>query len=366
MFSEKTKRAIKIIAFLGFGVLLMYLLFQSQMDSLRSSYEKAHPGANFSAFGWLRDQFGRCSTIGLFGIAMVFAISNFSRALRWNMLIRPLGYYPRLINSFFAIKIGYMVNCAIPRAGEIARPATLYRYDKIPMNKLMGTMAVDRILDVVCTLALIGLAVLLQGATVLEYLRANMGKGDAQQKSLLANPYILAMLIIGAVFGILTIIFWNKIVNSTIGQKTLALAKGFWDGVAAVGKLERPWLFVFHTIFIWFMFYMMMFVSLKAFPPTVNFTLSQTLVVFVFSTFGILVPSPGGAGSFHFFVMEALVLYGISSEDAFAFANIQFIVVTLSNVFFGLMGYGVLPIYNRLYPAKETPTEDLTKETAGA
>ena len=295
----------------------------------------------------------------LFVILMAFMISNISRALRWNQLIEPLGYQPKTFNTFFATMIGYMVNLALPRAGEIAKPATVTQYEKIPLEKLVGTIVVDRTFDVLMLLLVTGITFLTQFNYLYGFLF-----GEAQPKVECLHPIVeqtdsfvipwLLLFQIGIAVGILTVIIiaaqWKVIKQTAIAQKVLALIKSFAAGLQTVFQLKSPGLFVFHTLTIWLMYYLMLYLCFFAYGPTQNLSPMAALLAFTFGTFGMVIPSPGGMGTYQIAVTAALVIYGVAEADAFAFSNIMFFTITLfGNVSFGLLAYLVLPIYNRGY-----------------
>lgn len=295
----------------------------------------------------------------LFVILMAFMISNLSRALRWNQLIEPLGYQPKTFNTFFATMIGYMVNLALPRAGEIAKPATVTKYEKIPLEKLVGTIVVDRTFDVLMLLIVTGLTFLTQFTYLYDFLF-----GEAQPKVECLHPIVeqtdnfvipwLLLFQIGIGVGILVVIIiaarWKVIKETALAQKVLTLIKSFGAGLQTVFKLKSPALFILHTLIIWLMYYLMLYLCFFAYGPTQNLSPMAALLAFTFGTFGMVIPSPGGMGTYQIAVTAALVIYGVAEADAFAFSNIMFFTITLfGNVSFGLLAYLVLPIYNRGY-----------------
>ena len=131
-------------------------------------------------------------------------------------------------------------------------------------------------------------------------------------------------------------------------QRILDMAKGFLQGILSVKKVSNLPLFILYTIGIWFLYYCMMYFSFFTFDATSHLGYTAALIVFVFGSLGILIPTPGGMGSYHFLVAEALTLYGVSAGDGFSFANIVFFSVSVFvSVFFGLLFLIFLPMYNK-------------------
>ncbi|MEL6276026.1 MAG: lysylphosphatidylglycerol synthase domain-containing protein, partial [Bacteroidota bacterium] len=168
----------------------------------------------------------------------------------------------------------------------------------------------------------------------------------------LAN--IQGILIGGTIVGLLVVFFvWRnrkRLAQKAIFAKIFGLIAGFAEGLKTILKLDRPWLFVFHSINIWVMYYLMTYLCLFAFAPTANLGLVAALIVFVAGGWGIVVPSPGGMGSYHFMTQAALTLYGIAGDDAFSWSNIAFFTINLGcNVAIGLLALLVLPRINADY-----------------
>lgn len=353
------KSVLKFLIFLGVGVTLLYFVYANQA----AAYElecQCNTGAacSITLLEKIMQDFKGTNPFWLFVILMVFMISNLSRALRWNQLIEPLGYQPKTFNTFFATMIGYMVNLALPRAGEIAKPATITQYEKVPLEKLVGTIVVDRTFDVLMLLIVTGITFLTQFTYLYNFLfgaakPALVCKYPVEHSEGFVIPWLLLFQIgigIGLFVVVILIARWKTIRKTAIAQKVLTLLKSFGAGLQTVFKLKRPVLFVFHTLVIWLMYYLMLYLCFFAYGPTENLSPMAALLAFTFGTFGMVIPSPGGMGTYQIAVTAALVIYGVAEADAFAFSNIMFLTITLfGNVFFGLLAYIVLPIYNRGY-----------------
>lgn len=351
---------LKFLLFLGVGVVILYLLYRHQNAAFQAECAlKGIPGEECSLIDKVVHDFGTVKINWLFLVLCAFIVSNISRAIRWNMLIKPLGYTPRLINSFFCIMIGYFANLGLPRLGEVLRAGTMAQYEKIPVEKVMGTVVVDRIIDVISILLVTALAIALEYDTILAFAKQHVSVAD---KIVLLQKMILwgiPVMLLG--FGVLWY-FRKPLLATSIGQKITNLAQGFWQGIQTVRKLERPWLFVFHSFLIWFMYYSMTYLNFHAFPPTAHLSVVAALITFVFGGWGIVIPSPGGMGTYHFLAQTALAMYGISGDDGFSWANISFFTIQLGgNVAIGLASWMLLPVVNRNYHPK-----NLSHEHAGA
>lgn len=338
---------LKFLVFLGVGVGILYLVYQNQNEAYQAQCAlDGIASENCSLIQKVIEDFKGLNMIWVYGVFAAFIFSNIMRALRWNMLLKSLGRTPRTVNSFLTIMLGYFANLGLPRLGEVLRPVTMARYEKVPVEKVLGTIVVDRAIDVFSLLTLIGIAFLLEFDTLWGYLSQNMQTGEG---SLLSNPIILGLGGFGLLSLLLLFIFREKIQQSAIYEKIIGIIKGFWDGIMSVRNLEKPWLFVFYSIMIWVAYYVMFYMYLPAFNPTAHLGFTVALMVFVFGTFGIVIPSPGGMGSYHFLVMAALALYGVTGSDAFSFANFSFFATHFCNIVLGLVAVIFLPTINKNY-----------------
>lgn len=339
---------LKAVLFAGIGFTILYLLYRGQNAEYQLFCEENGIAASdCSLLQKIFDDFRSANYLWIFIIIGCYTISNFSRAARWLMLIRPLGYQPRFWNAFFSIMMGYFTNLGIPRIGELIRAATMSRYENIPTEKLVGTIVVGRIFDFIMLFSAMGLAFLLEFDTLWNYLKVNFDL-SAKFGGLFSSNLIPLLSGLGILVIVLFYVFRAKIQSSALYQKILDILKGFVDGIQSIRKLERPWLFLFHTINIWVMYFLMTYLAFFAFEPTAHLSAVAGLMIFIFGAFGFVVPAPGGMGAYQFFVTEGLAIYGIEGNDAFSFANIIFFSLQIgSNVLLGLISLAALPLINR-------------------
>jgi hypothetical protein len=274
------------------------------------------------------------------------------------MLIKPLGASPRIINSFFSVIIGFFANLGIPRIGEIVRASTLSRYENIPAEKLIGTVVVDRIVDMVTFIGILGFAFLLEFNTIYNKLASlynqSVGSGASSDHS---KYYIILAVLFVLFLG--SLLYMYKKPENLIVKKVKGIIAGVMEGITSVRKLKNPWLFMLYTLLIWFCYYIVLYICLPAFGPTNGLGLRAAVIIFVFGALGFIFPSPGGMGTYHWMVIQALQLYNISEADGFSFANIAYFSGQIfSNVLFGLVALIALPILNTNY----TPQHSLVNE----
>lgn len=339
------KTFLQFILFLAVGLTILYFVYSNQEAAYQAEcafkldYDCEGKCEHNSLLDKLIVDFGSSSPFWLFLVCLAFMLSNVSRALRWKLLIGQLEdgrYNIKWYNAFWATMVGYLVNLALPRAGELAKPATLAQYEKLPLDKLLGTIVTDRIMDVVMLLSIIGLTFLLQFEQLYNFL---MGKTKAElicaeELPLVEasdNSWLIWLLGAGALAGVLVLIlgfiFRKQLLQLPLAQKVWGMALNFWAGIKTVFSLRRQKLFwfMFHSVVIWLMYFLMTYFCFFAFGPTAHLGLMAGLLVFVFGAFGIVIPSPGGMGTYQIAVTAGLVIYGVGRADAFAFSNICFL-----------------------------------------
>lgn len=341
--------AIKIVVFAGIGGAILYYVFQTQQENyLADCAAKGIAEADCSLIDKIVADFKSANYWWIGASVLAFMLSNMSRAMRWCQAIRPLGYKTKFSNSFLSIMVGYFANLGFPRIGEVVRCGVMSRYEKAPADALMGTVVAERIIDVICLAIVIGLAMLLEADMIMAAITAERETAAAGTES--GMSWLMYFGIAAAIGLVLLVIFRKKLASLGVIEKLKGIIKRFVDGVLSIRHLENPWLYVAHTIFIWLMYFMMTYLCFKAFEPTASLGPVAALTTFVFGSLGIVIPSPGGMGTYHFLTTEALQLYGLSGEDGFSFSNLMFFSVNVfGNIFFGLMALILLPLINRGY-----------------
>ncbi len=262
-------------------------------------------------------------------------ISNFSRAMRWTILVEPLGYKVSKSNSFHGVMISYLVNFVIPRGGELARAATLSRSEKMPLPTVVGSVVAERVMDVLCMGLVFLLALVLQYDIIIQFLNGSATGGSGESSDGKGFPWL--WLIAGAGITGMLAFFWlrRRLPNHPLMIKINGLYAGFLDGIKAIGRLKKPFWFVIHSVIIWVMYFLMVFVCFYAIPETSHLGTAAGLTVLVMSTVAVVLPAPGGLGTFHFFVSKALILYGIQENDGLVYATIAHASQMIMFIFFG-------------------------------
>lgn len=340
---KKIINILKILAFFSVGIILFWLVYRNQdmnavIDAIKSADLK-----------WLLLS------------AFLGILSHISRSLRWNLLIEPMGYKPRKINLILSVFIMYLTNLAIPRSGEVARCGIVSKYEKIPISKLIGTVISERVIDIIILLILILIVVFSQSHVLIDFVNNN-----PFYKENIINLYdkyssILFIFSFLSVLGLFLIIIYRKVISSwNIYKKFEDIINNFKSGLISIIRMERKWAFISHSIFIWVMYFVMIYVCFYSFEFTSDLSLMTGLTVFVVATIGIVIPSPGGIGTWHFLAIETLYIYGVEKQtDGSAFAIATHESQTLMLIIVGFICFAVLPFVNKI-SKKETfnPIED--------
>jgi hypothetical protein len=261
-------------------------------------------------------------------------LSHLSRAYRWLYMAEPLGYKPKLANSFMAVYSAYLINLTIPRAGEVARASILTNYENIPFEKGFGTIVAERVADTIMLFLIIGLAFVLE----FEFIYA-----------FFASKFNASTLIIGAVVLIaLAVLLYVFIVRSgsEIALKIKEFIGGLVEGALSIFKMKKKWAFIFHTIFIWVMYLAMFYITTFALPELENIPLAAILIGFILASFSIAATN-GGIGSFPEAIVIAFALFNIAEDPSRAFGWIMWSTQTLIIIVLGGISLIYLPIYNR-------------------
>ena len=244
------------------------------------------------------------------------------RAHRWNLLIEPMGYSPSLKNTTYSVMVGYLANLALPRLGEVSRCGALGKAESIPFNKLLGTVIVERIIDVISLLICILLAAAIEYKRLGNFFYEKVFDPLAKKfDQLTESPLLLTALVLLFLVVIFVVIYFlRKSKKKGTESPVNKIIKGFVDGLRSVGNLKRPWLFVFQSVFIWVLYYFGVYTALFAFPFTSNLGAGAALFLLVAGGLGMSAPVQGGIGAYHLLVKEGLILYGVAEVNGLAFA----------------------------------------------
>ena len=273
-------------------------------------------------------------------------ISHISRAHRWAILLEPMGFKPKLYNSFFAVMVGYLANLAFPRLGEVSRCAIMTKYEKIPFEKAFGTVMAERVIDMVILLSLTVFTILSQINLLSGFLKEEILiplslKFAENQTTKIIYFVIGIMLVIGVSY------FLKKYIHK-IYSKLKILIAGFSEGFKTILKIKNKALFIFHSLFIWVIYFFILYVCFFSLTETNDVSIDGVLSCFIFGSFGIIAVQ-GGIGAYPAILTKTLILYGIAAPFGFALGWIVWTGQTLMILVTGVVSILLLPAFNKKY-----------------
>ena len=274
---------------------------------------------------------------------LIGLLSHISRTLRWSLMIEPISHKPGFVNTFLAVMVGYLMNMALPRMGEISRCGVLSRYEKISFTKLFGTVVAERLIDVVSLLILLMIVVVMQFGKMLSFIEKNPEISD-KITSVVKSPILIAGFVI---LLILAYFFRNTFKETAVFKRLKALLLNFREGFVSIRNIRQKGWFWFHSVFIWFCYYLMLYVIFFAFDFTSDLNPIAGLTTFVLASFGMVAPVQGGIGAYHFMATEGLALYGVPHENGVIFAFVAHTSSTVMIIAVGLFSLLALPFINR-------------------
>ena len=251
-------------------------------------------------------------------MALISIASHLMRAQRWRMLLEPTGYKGKLSYSFVSLMVGYLVNLVIPRGGEVSRCYNLYKLDKTPVEISFGTVVVERIVDLFCLLILVSLSFIIESEKLFAFLETlPIGQGGSS-----GGITVLIYIGAGIILVLLLLILLVK-KNKKLNSFFVKTWRGFKEGFLSIFKLKNKGQFISYSIGIWFLYFLMSYTVILAFPETHHLGVRAVLSLFAIGSIAMAAPLPGGTGSYHVLVPQGLVfLYNIPTADAVAFTFI--------------------------------------------
>ncbi len=309
------KKILKTILPLALGgFLVWYSLSDISIETLGLYFKEAN-------YGWI--------FLGLFfGI-----LSHLSRAYRWKFMLEPLGFKPKFTNSVLAVLVGYLVNLALPRAGEISRATVMANYEDIPFEKGFGTIVAERLADLIMMLSIVAITLFVQFDFIYNLLTKNF------------DPTKIIIGFIILIIGFFVFSSFVKKAESGFLLKIKTFVSGLIEGVTSIFKMKNKWAFIAHTIFIWVMYVAMFWATIPAIEG-LNVPFGGILIGFIAGGFSIAATN-GGIGLYPIAVAGALALFNIPTEPATAFGWIMWTAQTAMIIVFGGLAFALLPVVNK-------------------
>ncbi len=324
--NKKILSVLKYIFFLGIGIFLMWWQLSKMTPLQRIQFRDSLQNANY---------------LVLIPIVIMALLSHLSRAMRWKILIEPMGYYPSTVNALYSTLCGYFANTFIPRAGEVLRCTLLGRYEKIPVTKLIGTILIERFFDLFCYLIIILFSIFIQLETVSNFVKEKVLEISAQQNVIpLWVKLAVLLLFIYLMIRLTKWIFKRHATHRHI-IRLKGIHIGLKEGFSSIKHLKKRKSFVLHTIFIWAMYLLQIYVGFNALSATEGLGIQAAFSVLSLATLAMIV-APGGIGAFPVAVQQVLLIYKI---DNISFGWLMWGTTTGIVIIAGFISFGLL-IYN--------------------
>ncbi|MBP1645666.1 MAG: hypothetical protein H6Q16_1241 [Bacteroidetes bacterium] len=314
------KKTLKLIIFLLIGLgFIWWFISKLSHEEIKQLFES----------------FTQANYFWFFVALLVNVFSAVIRAFRWQQLIRPMGYNPKLMPTFLAVMSGYLTNLAVPRLGEIVRCGLLGKNQKIPFEKTVGTVIVERTVDTICFALFFFIALMIEFNYIKDYIYNNFNNiiNFSSLKVFLIYGFIALIILCFILF-----LLRNRLKQMKFYKKIIEFLSGFMEGIKSIFKLKNPWLFIFNSLFIWFLWVLGTYVIFLCFEQTSHLAFK---IAFVATMLGAIGPAvtPGGIGLFPAIIAETLLMYAISRPVGYAAGWLLWIVSQIGILIFGLIGF---------------------------
>ena len=308
----KTIRSIvQITIFLGLGLLLLWYTTKDLTGDDIQNVRNGVWGSN-----WLL----------VIPCILVLMISHYIRALRWTDLISTIGERPGVMNVFLAVLTGFFFNLVFPRLGEVMKCTLLGRYEKIPVDKLIGTMVAERMVDLICLFLVIFLTVISQFNRVAAYAEELISKMTEDTSGY--QHWLWIILIIMLMIPPILYFTWKRFGQHQWFLSLRSLIMGFYEGLLSVGRVRQKSRFWGYTFLIWFLYLMSIQLGFYAMPGLTGMSITSALTILTFGSFA-MIATQGGIGAYQLAVQKTLTLYGVDQVKGLAFGWLLWSVQTV-------------------------------------
>jgi len=347
------KKLLVLLQYLFFAALAAFFVWLSLKDMDSQKWAQ------------LKDALDRANYWLLIPVLGLLLVSHWLRALRWRQLIEPMGYEPSKVNCFLGVMIGYFVNLGAPRLGEVVKCTILARYEKVPADKLVGTIVAERAFDVVCLAIVFGLTFLFQ-FNVIHSLTTSTSVFHSSSSGT-SSPWKWRIIAAIAVLIVLFVIIrWKWVISRW--EKILETGKNIfvniWHGLTSVRALKNKFLFFVYTVGIWCMYLLSTWFGFFAISATRHLTITDALSVLAMGSVGMIV-SPGGIGAYALLVQKTVSFYDVPAVPyGLALGWLLWFGQFLSFILFGTVSFILLPIINKkriVIATDEITTDHTTK-----
>ena len=266
------------------------------------------------------------------------------RGLRWRQTLSPLGEHARRSTSVYAVFLSYATSLVIPRIGEFVRCGVLKRYDHVNFAKSLGTVVTERAVDSIVVLIVTAATLLLQLRVFNRFFVTTGTHLDQILGRFTTTGYLVTFVCLIATIVLLGILMRSM----KLSRKVKDTASNLWQGIISLKNVDNMPLWLFYTIAIWLSYFIHFYLTFYCFDATAHLGINSGLVAFVVGSIAVIVPTPNGAGPWHFSVKTMLILYGIESNTALMFVLIVHTVQTTLVVLLGILAWAALALMKPL------------------
>lgn len=314
------KQWIQVVLSLVVAVWIFWFLYKDlSLNSLKAALRE-------TSFLWI-------------GLSVIVSLLGYwIRAWRWGLLIEA-GERVKISTwrAFVALMIGYLANLLVPRAGEVARCGILAKTEGQQMGKLLGTVILERTIDLLFMIITISLAFGLENQTFINLMGDLVSWDGLLDKMGQSLPLVLGGSMVAVIFFYFV---FQKYRDSSLLRKVRHFLRDMIQGFISLRKVKNQLGFWTSSITIWLIYYLMMLFVAWAIPTTASLSLSAVLIVMVMGSIGMVAPVQGGIGTFHALVAFILMAYGLSDEQGKIFAVIIHSSQVLTIILVGLITLG--------------------------
>ena len=260
------------------------------------------------------------------------------RGWRWKQTLDPIGEHPRHSTAVNAVFLSYAVSLVIPRIGEFTRCGVLKRWEGISFSKALGTVVTERAVDTLIVMFYSGLILLIEMSVFGTFFRKTGTSLDHILSSFSLTGYLVT-----AICGVAALVLLHLLLkNLSIYNKVKTTLSGIWEGVLSLRGIKNLPLYLFFSVGIWVCYFLHYYLTFFCFDFTEDLGLGCALVSFVVANFAVIVPTPNGAGPWHFAIKTMLILYGVADEQALYFVLIVHSVQTMLVIALGIWAWARL------------------------
>lgn len=323
----EVKKILKIAFPIVLGVVLMIWLYHDFDFSSFGGYL-----INNVDWWWM--------SVSLFFGAMGYLL----RGVRWKQLLEPLGVNVSTSMCINSVFFGYMANVVVPRIGEVSRCGLLKRYEGVSFAKSLGTIVTERVIDTVCIVLLTVITFFMDDTFFYNFMD-DTGTDASGFVSLLSSP-MLYLIAGGVLLGGGIFVYFFR--NFGFFRKVKDTLSGLVNGIFSVSRVRNPFLFILYTVGIWVCYYLHFYITFYCFDFSMQLGSTAGMVLFVLGSIAVIIPTPNGAGPWHYAMIVGMSLYGISGHDAGIFALIVHSIQTFLIALLGIYGLLMIQIKNKV------------------